>query len=89
VEQNGFFSVRGIRLGGHPPAADGNPSLATWLYASYPYVNAYSVSPCGMDTNDLRCLPAGSYDGALQLRHTSAAGVVTDFEFPVTMTITP
>jgi hypothetical protein len=89
VGQDGAFSLRGVRLASHPPAADGNPSLDTWLYVSYPYVNAYYVTPCGMDRNNPSCLPAGSYEGAVQLRHTSAAGVITDFEFPVSMTIAP
>jgi hypothetical protein len=89
IWQDGTLSLRGVRLGSHPVAADGNPSLSTWLQVTYPHVTSYSVSPCGMNPNDLSCLPAGSYEGAVQLRHTSAAGVITDFEFPVSMTIAP
>lgn len=86
----GTFSRLGVRTDSFPPAAAGSPLLANWLaFFNQPGASAasYSVNYCNAVIQT--CLPVGTYQGALLLRHTAPDGTVTDFEFPVTLNLTP
>jgi hypothetical protein len=86
----GTFERRGVRIDEFPAAAVGNPLLPNWL-AHYQSQNlglfAPSVAYCDFFTGE--CLPIGVYKGALLFRHTSVTGEISDFEFPVTLTLVP
>lgn len=91
VSQVGGTFVRlGVRTDSYPAAAEGDPMLANWL------VFFDGVSPashifnyCDRSVLPADCLPLGTYRGALLLRHVAPDGTQTDFEFPVTLTLTP
>ncbi|NML46683.1 hypothetical protein HHL11_23260 [Ramlibacter sp. G-1-2-2] len=85
----GTFSRRGTRTDSYPAAAAGNPLLANWLafYAFNGGVSEHVLNYCDPFTR--ACLPAGTYNGALLMRFTANDGRTADFEFPVSLTLTP
>jgi hypothetical protein len=86
----GTVARRGVRTDSFPAAATGDPLLASWLaFDAVSVVSSldHAIRACDVATN--RCLPVGTYRGALLMRHTAPDGTQTDFEFPVTFTINP
>jgi hypothetical protein len=84
----GSFSHRGVRTDEFPVAATGDPLLPNWLALfPSPEIPSYSVNYC--DRVAGTCLPIGTYRGAVLLRHTGPDAAQTDFELPVTFTLTP
>jgi hypothetical protein len=86
----GTVARRGVRTDSFPPAATGDPLLDNWLaFNEVGFVSSldHAIRACDVPTN--RCLPVGTYRGALLMRHTALDGTQTDFEFPVTFTINP
>lgn len=88
----GSFMRLGVRSDSHPPAADGHPMLAHWLREDDLPVGMgllARVEHCDESVYPPVCLPAGTYRGAVLMRHIAPDGVATDFDIPVTLTITP
>lgn len=88
-DSSGTFSARGIRYDSNPASAIGHARVDQWLNYQMGAFPNFLVEPCSFVPGSPDCLPAGDYTGALLVRHTSGASVTTDFELPVTMTITP
>lgn len=89
----GFFSRRGVRTDSFPPEAAGNPLLAKWLVPDDQLVVINPIMHteqfCDLSTYPKTCLPTGTYRGAILARHTASDGTVTDFEYPVSVTLVP
>jgi hypothetical protein len=87
-QQGGSLTLRGIVYYSNPVAANGHPEVNQWTYhSSGDALNAYFIIPCGSIPGSPNCLPAGVYTSAIQYRYTDPNNVITDFEFPITMTI--
>jgi hypothetical protein len=90
VAANGTYERVGSVYLAAPAAANGNPKVNDWLLPSQGTSNQYFVVPCDVTGNQAPiCLPAGDYSAAIRFRHTSPSGVVTDVDYPISMTIRP
>lgn len=74
-----------------PPSASSNSMVGAWLDQSAGMGrNEYFALPCEPTIeSDRVCLPAGEYKAAIRFRHTSPDGVMTDVDYPISMTISP
>jgi hypothetical protein len=72
-----------------PAAAAGSPKVNDWIWSDG-IVNEYSVTPCDLVGGQVyNCLPAGDYSAVIRFRHTSPSGVLTDVDYPISMTLRP
>lgn len=88
VAQSGTLEFVGAVYFSSPPGTEGHPQVNGWIWADGMPSNSYGVLPCDTVGPWLEnCLPPGEYRGGVRFRHTSPTGVITDVDYPITLTI--